>query len=269
MLKDKLNIIDILFSHAKSSSWYNEPKKFDWERNSDSNTLIFTDLSLFSSHNYDVQKKYAWLLESPEITPSSYEYIKNNFNLFDGIFTFDKELLSMDNKFTFVPCGGCWIDDIDKGLHRKTKMISMLSSSKNSTEAHKLRHRIINELSGVDYYGFMNPIDKKITSLRDYRFSIIVENTKKDYYFTEKIIDCFMTGTIPIYYGCPSIGDFFDDFGIITFDTISELKEIISELSTDDYNKRINSVQKNYEEAKKYLVADDIIYEKIKKYESN
>jgi hypothetical protein len=78
-----------------------------------------------------------------------------------------------------------------------------------------------------------------------------------------------MTGTIPIYYGCPSICDFFDDYGIITFDSISELKKIISELSADDYDKRINSIKKNYEEAKKYLVADDIIYEKIKKYESN
>ena len=44
-----------------------------------------------------------------------------------------------------------------------------------------------------------DPIEFKIDGLKDYRFSVVIENCKRDYWFTEKLIDCFVTGTIPIY----------------------------------------------------------------------
>jgi hypothetical protein len=78
------------------------------------------------------------------------------------------------------------------------------------------------------------------------------------------LIDCFITGTIPIYWGCPSIGNFFDSGGIITFDSLEQLDGIINNLD-GEYEKRIESVKRNFDLCKKYLVADDIIYEKIKK----
>jgi hypothetical protein len=94
-------------------------------------------------------------------------------------------------------------------------------------------------------------------------FSIVVENIKTDYYFTEKIIDCFRTGTIPIYWGCPSIGDFFDKNGIITFNTELELLEIIKNLKSEDYYDRIDSINKNYEIAKDFLLIENWIYDKL------
>ena len=65
----------------------------------------------------------------------------------------------------------------------------------------------------------------------DYRFSIVIENCKRDYWFTEKLIDCLRTGTIPIYWGCPSIGDFFDIRGFILFDDINDLENILNNLT--------------------------------------
>ena len=72
-----------------------------------------------------------------------------------------------------------------------------------------------------------------------------------------------MTGTIPIYWGCPSIGDFFDINGIITFNTIDELNIILNSID-GEYEKRIKYININYELSKKYLIADDIIYKKLK-----
>jgi isopentenyl phosphate kinase len=46
------------------------------------------------------------------------------------------------------------------------------------------------------------------------------ENSIYPKYYTEKITDCFATGTIPIYYGDRSIGEDFDMNGIIFMDDI-------------------------------------------------
>ena len=84
-------------------------------------------------------------------------------------------------------------------------------------------------------------------------FCVVIENCKVDYFFTEKLIDCFLTGTIPIYWGCPSIGKFFNINGIITFDTKEECFDIIDTLSEEKYLNMLSHVKENFEEAKKYL----------------
>ena len=269
MLKDKLYIIDTMFSHAKSSSWYNEPELFDWVRKYDEDHLVITDHSLHHVDNHNNQKKYAWILESPVISPGAYEFISNNHNKFDLIFTFSKELLDISNKFILTPLGGCWINDEDKNIHEKYKDVSIILSSKQTTVGHRLRHSILQKYPNIDFFGHNNPIDKKISALKDYRFSIVIENCKEDYYFSEKLIDSFVTGTIPIYWGCPSIGDFFDTNGMLIFDTLDELDSIMNNLNKELYDSKIESIKHNFEESKKYLVADNIIYNKLKKNESN
>ncbi len=113
----------------------------------------------------------------------------------------------------------------------------------------------------LDIYGrIYNPIDYKLTALKDYAFSITIENTNKDYYFTEKLIDCFMTGTVPIYWGCPSIGNFFNTDGMIFFDTVDDLFKIFENLSFDKYESMKNAIMDNFERAKEYLIAEDYIY---------
>jgi hypothetical protein len=65
-----------------------------------------------------------------------------------------------------------------------------------------------------------------------------------------------MTGTIPIYYGMPNIGDFFNKDGIIILN--DDFK--IEDLTFDLYKTKINAVIDNFERAKKLLVAEDYIY---------
>lgn len=264
MLKDKLYINDIMFSHAKSSSWYNEPKLFEWVRKHDDHHLVFTDMTLNQVDNFNNEKKYAWLLESPEITPFAYNFVRENYNKFDLIFTFSKDLLELSDKFVLIPYGGCWIEEENRMIHEKSKNASIILSSKQTTTGHKLRHAIHQTYSSIDSFGYHNPIKNKITALKDYRFSLIIENCQKDYYFSEKLIDCFITGTIPIYWGCPSIGKFFDTNGMIIFNDFNELDSIISGLNKDLYNSKLESVKSNFEESKKYLVADNLIYNKLK-----
>jgi hypothetical protein len=269
MLKDKLYIYDSMFSHAKSSSWYNEPELFEWVGKYDENHLVFTDFSLRHVDHFKNSKKYGWLLESPEITPFAYDFIRKNYDKFDLIFTFDKSLLELSDKFVLVPYGGCWIDVEDRMVHQKSKDVSIILSSKRTTTGHRFRHLVLENFQKIDSFGFNNPIDKKITALKDYRFSVVIENCQKDYYFSEKLIDAFITGTMPIYWGCPSIGEFFDTNGMLIIDNIDDLEIAMKSLNETFYESKLDSIKHNFEAAKKYLVADNIIYNKIKEYEGS
>ena len=261
---ETLALIDNFFSHAPSSSWFNLPKKFVWEREVSSHeTIVITNLPLVESLNN--KKIYGWLIESPLVTPHHYEYAKKNHSKFEGIFTFDVELLNLSEKFIFLPIGGCWVEQEKRKVSGKDKLVSMVYSNKKKLDGHLLRHEIASRFNNIDFYGSgSNPIDKKSSAIEKYMFSIVVENCKKDFYFSEKIIDCFVMGTIPIYWGCPSIGNFFNEKGIITFDNIDELSSILSTIDEKMYLEKKEFVLENYKKSKKYLVADDIIYKKIK-----
>jgi hypothetical protein len=71
----------------------------------------------------------------------------------------------------------------------------------------------LNLYKKVDMGGKFNnnvggPIKNKIEFLSKYKFSIAMENTNGDGYITEKIIESFYSGTIPIYYGDYMIDEF-------------------------------------------------------------
>jgi hypothetical protein len=46
------------------------------------------------------------------------------------------------------------------------------------------------------------------------RFHIVIENIRRDYYFSEKLVTALAAGCVPIYWGCPSIAHFFDSEGM-------------------------------------------------------
>lgn len=53
------------------------------------------------------------------------------------------------------------------------------------------------------------PKQSKYQGLKNYRYSLCIENSSYPNYFTEKITDCLLSWCIPIYYGCPNIHKFF------------------------------------------------------------
>jgi hypothetical protein len=263
---NKLYIKDTLFSHAYSSSWYNKPTNFEWSNDDDGDYIILTDDMIFSVDKYKNKNVYAWLIESPVIKPISYDFILNNYHKFYKIFTFDKRLLEISDKSILIPIGGCWINEHDRLVHNKNKILSIISSSKRNSLGHKLRHDTIAAFSedyDIDVFGSgYKFIENKIDALKEYKFSIVIENCQSDYYFTEKLIDCFQTGTIPIYWGCPSINKFFKLDNRLIFNNLHELEIILDNIKNNKliYEDFLNDVLYNYSESKKYLIADDIIF---------
>ena len=80
---------------------------------------------------------------------------------------------------------------------------------------------------------------------------------------TEKLVDAFMVGAVPIYWGCPNIGDFFDINGIITFDSVEELKDIADNKLENFYENNTKSIVVNHHVAKQYAVTEDWFYHNI------
>ncbi len=118
-------------------------------------------------------------------------------------------------------------------------------------------YELISSKNEISKFGRdINPIETKQEGLLPFGFSIVMENAREDYYFTEKIIDCFLTGTIPVYWGCPSIGKFFDSRGILTFNSAEELSKLIESLSFSLYAKLRPFVEINFHKAISGNLAD-------------
>jgi hypothetical protein len=181
--------------------------------------------------------------------------------------THDEDLLKQfPEKTKKVIFGGCWVDEHNYAVHPKTKNLSMIYSSKNTLDGHRLRHEVADK-AGFDLFGAGagNPIDKKEEALIDYRFSVVIENTKRRNYFTEKLLDCFATGTIPVYYGCENISDYFDTEGIITFNCKEEFESLLPTLTKELYDAKLEAVQTNFSKFKEYAVTEDWLYYNILK----
>jgi len=267
----QISIKDSLFSHAFSSSNWFKPSYFQWNfKEIIGDCVVLTDKNLKDASQIPPNiKKYAWLVESPVITGDCYQFAYDNYELFDVIFTHSKKLLERPNA-KLLPIGGCHLDENEISLeYEKTKFVSMMYSNKNFAPGHSLRYQIASDHKGlVDIMGsgYSGVHVKKIESCKDYLFSIAIENCKEDYYFTEKLLDCFLTGTVPIYWGCPSIGDYFNVNGFYTFDNLDELFLIISDRKNleEFYLNNVDNIIQNYQLALKYKVAEDVMWETYK-----
>lgn len=72
-------------------------------------------------------------------------------------------------------------------------------------------------------------VEHKIDALKDYQFSIAIENTNEDGYFSEKLGDCILTDTTPIYMGSPNIEDYFNNIHILNPDNpLKQIEQILN-----------------------------------------
>ena len=116
---------------------------------------------------------------------------------------------------------------------KKTKLMSIMVSHKSYTIGHKYRHALVSYIlknklpidiwgNGAKFYKQRFPENnniygdfKSMAEMCDnYMFTIAIENTSHDHYFTEKIVNPFMYHTIPLYWGCKKIEEYFPNYSI-------------------------------------------------------
>jgi len=210
-------------------------------------------------YNKDADIKILYLAEPASVIPYLNQNFPKEFENFDKIYTFNDEILTEYKQSEFIEFGSCWLDFDNLSLDKKNH-ITFVTSSKNMTFGHKLRQQIYNYLSSIDSVNDLEIYQHKSPPYHDIRndffssakFHISVENSVQKNYFTEKLIDCFASKTIPIYCGCPNINEFFNIEGILTFNDINELKNILTNINEKLYDEKEKVIEDNYERAKKY-----------------
>ena len=261
--RQDINLIGGGFTHSPSTSGY-EPLYVNWVKgNKTAPISMYIDYSIQTRPNTTITKNYAWLCESRTINRGLYEWCENNIEYlksnFKYVFTHDLELAKKSEIFKLTQCSGkSFIDINDANIYEKNKLVSMIASNKTMCDEHMFRQKMIHKFYGkCDHFGRgFREIPNVLDGLKDYYFSFVFENATYSNMFTEKITNCFMCGTIPIYYGMENIGDFFNSDGIIRLDDDFN----IDDLSIDLYNEKINAINDNFERAKSLLIAEDYIY---------
>ena len=84
----------------------------------------------------------------------------------------------------------------------------------------------------------------KVKTISRFKFSICFENVSYRGYVTEKIIDCFVAGVIPIYLGAPDIADFVPADSFIdmrAFDSFKHLNNFLTKMTQQDALKMISA----------------------------
>ena len=177
---------------------------------------------------------------------------------FHRILTCDTKLNANIPNGLMIPFGTTWVPDWSTRDLAKDRNLSLIASAKRKLKGHKLRHKcvdwmrsegIVVDVMGGGYRRF----EVKADGVARYRFSVVIENSREENYFTEKLMDALLCKTVPIYWGCPNIGDYFDTEGMIVCEDMEGLRNAILTANQDVYDTLREKIDKNQLLASKYV----------------
>ena len=134
---------------------------------------------------------------------------------------------------------------------QKTSSISCIASDLKQLKGHRLRIQFIDQLRQkmpqIEFFGKGSRfLPDKLSGLLPYRYSVAIENSAVPDYFTEKINDCFLSYTVPLYYGCTNIGKYFPEKAFVSIDITKPhkaIKTIEDLLDNDDWSQRLAALE--------------------------
>ena len=157
----------------------------------------------------------------------------------------------------------------------KYKHIDCLGIVMNNTDELRIMERKM--------VGIKQNQEIKMEIQKQYKFSIAFENQRSPGYLTEKIWHAFISGTIPIYWGCPEVNDFFNPATFVNCHDYASFSDVIEKIKEIDNDSKLyesyrnvpiilpNSKFHNYSEAKvskKMNHIMNLIVQKREKYEN-
>lgn len=226
------------------------------------------------------------VLEEPAKT-EVYKLVQIYQDHYTHLLTFHEELLDRVKKAQLFHFPNSWV----RGYLPTQKYFSVSTivggKRMKGMEGHLLRHRVWNArfsihniprafyLSGsakhahrfvrwrqVSYKGEL-VLGASKAPLFDSMFHIAIENTSIKNYFSEKLLDCFQTKTIPIYYGCKNIEKYFNVDGMFIVWGLEDIISICNQLTPDTYKKMLPAVEDNYKQSMKWAESWEPLKNKI------
>jgi len=197
--------------------------------------------------------------------PQSFTYVLSQF----------PDLLQLPNSAKIIGNGSF----VDPAPDIKKKFgVSIVMTNRNAFPGHPLRHELYARRKEVkipfDIYAsswnaFGNKPDtlpmppwpnrKAKVMVMDCMFHICIEGFHCNYYYSEKLIDCLITKTVPLYWGCTIIGEYFNENGMIMIESVDDIINVCNQLTPEVYERLLACVDDNYELALKVYKYEDIL----------
>lgn len=180
------------------------------------------------------------------------ENIIPDFNMCDYAMGF--EHMELGDRYIRYPLYfACYQDDYKKMMEKNNgnygtdkKFCSFVVSQ--SSVANPIREYFFNKLSAykrvdsggrfLNNIGEPNGVNDKLSFQSNYKFSIAFENTSHPGYCTEKLVQAFAAGTIPIYWGDPRVTEYFNPKAFINCLDYSDLDTVIEKIVSLDNDEK-------------------------------
>jgi hypothetical protein len=199
-----------------------------------------------------------WAIFQEPYYPDFFPWLKEGHKQFAHVYTHHPP--NADLRYRVAPPLVPWhvgktyseLTRIETPLKNKSDLIVWVTSSSQELPGHLKRYafyKFLNKLGwpDLDVWGRgIRPIEDKWNALAHSRYAIAVENYCGADYWTEKIADCWLADTLPFYYGCPNLEDYFpaESFVRIDLDNFVNAASIIRRMvDAGEYEKRLPAIR--------------------------
>lgn len=195
----------------------------------DDHLLVFPKTSMHLQRRWGTPAKISLMVVEPRVIHARHlQALRLTHRRFHRIFTHDATTLARFDTARFLPAASTWVPDYATLDLTKTANVSLIASARRDQEGHQLRHAVVDaaRAQGLDMQvmgrGYA-PFEHKSEGHAPYRFSVVIENIRAPGYFTEKLVDALLCESIPIYWGAPDVGAYFDAEGLIACDSLDDI----------------------------------------------
>ena len=232
----KVKFVDSFFAREQTMGVLNE--LFENVEISDDPDFVFCSVDYKAEHmNYDC----------PRIMVIG-ENIVPDFNCIDYAVGFN--YMNFEDRYLRVPLYNFYVDDYKLAIRRhidykrddnKKFCNFVYSNGRNAIPERDSFFADLSKYKQVDSGGrhlnnIGGSVDDKREFQKQYKFSIAFENAVSRGYTTEKIIQAFSAGTIPIYYGNPLVAKEFNSKAFINCHEFGSFDEVIDKVKEIDSN---------------------------------
>jgi hypothetical protein len=239
-----------------------ECKEYDW-------LVVYDDLPSIQSERFS--KRREPLRCNPRNTllvtsePSTIKvYGSKYINQFGHILTTHEPWVIKHEHAVYSQCGYRWFygigderiknfDEMAKKIpDKKNELISTVcSDKKQKSTVHRRRYEFTQKLKKaipeLNIFGHgVRPLDDKADAIDPFKYHVVIENFSGKDHWSEKLADAFLGHSLPLYYGCTNIYDYFPEGSLLLIDPSDEKRsiEIIRNAIQDgEYEKRLDDIK--------------------------
>ncbi|CAB5079458.1 hypothetical protein D3OALGA1CA_498 [Olavius algarvensis associated proteobacterium Delta 3] len=187
---------------------------------------------------------HVWALMQEPYEPGFTDWLIERHDHFDRVFT--HHIPGEDPRYVRCPPAIPWhvnktFDELVAApIPQKTQRLSWIVGDAMDLPGHFKRRLFLEKLLqdgeiDLELYGkAIRYIEDKWDGLAPFKYSLAIENAVSQDLWTEKIADCFLSWTVPFYYGCPNILEYFPKEALVIIDidrpaeSLEKIKQVMA-----------------------------------------